>query len=151
MGASSRVLAACVLAALVAAAGCTRLANSHGYVPADSELSLLRVGADTRSTVASIVGQPATDSLRTANAWYYVKSDYETFAWRAPVEVSREVVAITYDDAGRVANIERFGLEDGRVVALSRRVTERNVQGITFLRQLFGNIGNFRIGDLIDG
>ena len=42
----------------------------------------------------------------------------------------REIVAITFDDSGVVRNIERFGLEDGNVVALSRRVTDSNVQGV---------------------
>ncbi|MBC7156656.1 MAG: outer membrane protein assembly factor BamE, partial [Rhodobacteraceae bacterium] len=40
--------------------------------------------------------------------------------------------------------VERFGLRDGEVVALSRRVTETNVRGVTFIRQLIGNIGNLR-------
>jgi len=63
--------------------------------------------------------------------------------------VDREVVAITYNDAGTIANIERFGLEDGRVVPISRRVTSTNTQGISFLRQLFRNIGNFNPADFL--
>jgi hypothetical protein len=44
--------------------------------------------------------------------------------------------------------VERFGLERGNVVAFSRRVTESNVQGISFLRQLFGSLGRFNAADL---
>ena len=39
-------------------------------------------------------------------------------------------------------NVEKFGLQDGRVIVLSRRVTESNVKGLGFLRQLLGNLGN---------
>ena len=40
-----------------------------------------------------------------------------------------------------VPNIERFGLEDGQVVTLSRRVTDANTKGVGYIRQLLGNIG----------
>jgi hypothetical protein len=40
-----------------------------------------------------------------------------------------------------VSNIERFGLEDGKVVPLARRITDTAVTDKSLLRQLFGNIG----------
>lgn len=142
--------AALLMGASLALGACVTLQDSTGYVPTDSELANIEVGRDTRETVAVIVGRPALQSLRTVNGWYYVKSDYETFLWRAPREVNREGVAILFSEAGTVANIERFGLEDGRVIALSRRVTDSNITGISFLRQLIGNAGNFQIQDFLD-
>jgi outer membrane protein assembly factor BamE (lipoprotein component of BamABCDE complex) len=62
---------------------------------------------------------------------------------KRPEVVSRELVAISFDQRGVVRNIERFGLEDGVVVTLERRVTESSIQNNGFLRQLLGNIGNF--------
>ena len=52
--------------------------------------------------------------------WYYVRSDYERFLWRAPVEVSREVVVVSFADNGQVENIERFGLEEEIKAALAK-------------------------------
>jgi len=54
------------------------------------------------------------------------------------------VLAISFDQNGVLSNIESFGLEDGQVVTLSRRVTDSSVTNQNFLRQLLGNIG--RIG-----
>jgi len=142
--------AALLLGASLALGACVPLRDSTGYVPTDSELANIEVGRDTRETVAVIVGRPALQSLRTVDGWYYVRSDYETILWRAPREVNREGVAIMFSEAGTVANIERFGLEDGRVIALSRRVTDSNITGISFLRQLIGNAGNFQIQDFLD-
>lgn len=142
---------AAVLVAGLAAAGCTRMEKSHGFAPTENELALVEVGRDTRATVEILIGAPTFESLRTVDGWYYVKSDYETYLWRAPEEVNREVVAILFSQAGTVANIERFGLENGRVIPLSRRVTESNVSGISFTRQLFGNVGNFQVQDFFDG
>jgi hypothetical protein len=48
-----------------------------------------------------------------------------------------------------VENIARFGLEDGKVVEISRRVTETNIKGIGLIRQLLGNIGQIRASDVL--
>lgn len=135
---------ALLLAGLLALAGCARtLEDSHGYIPDEELLSEVRVGLDTKTTVGRILGPPGTEGIVDDRGWYYVKSDYERFLWRAPVEVDREVVAVSFTEAGVVENVERFGLENGQVVALNRRVTTSNTRGVSFLRQLFSNLGNF--------
>lgn len=131
------------------AAGCTRLEDNHGFAPDDDILSDVVVGLDTKDTVARIVGQPGARGVIGDDAWYYVESDYERFLWREPVEVSREVVKVSFAQDNRVTNIERFGLEDGRIIALSRRVTDSNTEGVGFLRQLFSNLGNLGAGQLL--
>ena len=145
---SGKVMKATVLClALVASTACARLDDRHGYIPDAELLQDVEVGRDTRDTVGRILGRPGTEGIIADTAWYYVRSEYERFLWRAPVEVDRQVLAISFDDAGRVSNIERFGLEEGRVVALERRVTDSNTQGVSFLRQLFSNLGNINPGD----
>jgi hypothetical protein len=47
-----------------------------------------------------------------------------------------------------ISNIERFGLEKGNAVPLTRRVTDTAVSNKTFLRQLLGNIGRVGAGSL---
>lgn len=131
-------------------AGCATLEDRHGYIPDAELLNDVQVGRDTKETVTRILGAPGTEGIVDDRGWYYVRSDYERFLWRAPVEVDREVLAVTFDEADRVSNIERFGLQDGQVVALERRVTDSNTQGISFLRQLFSNLGNFNPGDFFN-
>jgi outer membrane protein assembly factor BamE (lipoprotein component of BamABCDE complex) len=132
-------------------ASCSAIYRNHGYVPSEDELSEIVVGLDTRGTVETIVGRPSAAGILDEGGWYYVRSQYRTFAYRKPQEIDRQVVAITFGDEDVVTNIERFGLEDGRVVALSRRVTDKNTQGIGFLRQAFGNLGRFNPADLLGG
>ncbi|ARE38888.1 Outer membrane lipoprotein OmlA [Rhodovulum sp. P5] len=120
---------------------CTPIIRNHGYAPTEADLEEIVVGVDTRDTVADVVGSPTVSGVMRDNAWYYVESRWRTIGYRAPEITDRQVVAISFDRNGTVANIERFGLEDGRVIALNRRVTESNIQGISFLRQLLGNIG----------
>ena len=141
------VLGAVLMA--VSACGATKLKDSHGYVPEDALLDEVLVGRDTKETVARLLGRPGTQGIIDDRGWYYVKSDYERFLWREPVEVDREVVAVSFTEAGVVENVERFGLENGQVVALNRRVTTSNTRGIGFLRQLFSNLGTFNAGQFL--
>lgn len=133
------------LVAMVAVA-CTTLYRNHGYVPPDEDLALIEVGRDTRETVAATIGRPSTAGLLNDVGWYYVQSRFKLIGGMEPQEVDREVVAITFTMEGVVENIERYGLMDGQVVAISRRVTTPNVKSQSFLRQLFGNIGGLDLG-----
>ncbi len=130
---------------------CSTLEDNHGYAPSEIELQDIVVGVDTRETVATLIGPPSTGGVVQDGNWYYVASTWETRLYFKPQEISREVVAISFDEDGAVENIERFGLEDGQVVVLNRRVTDDNIKGLTFLRQLLGNIGNFNPGQFLGG
>lgn len=136
--------------ALGALAACQPIYRSHGYVPSDSDLAMLVVGQDTRDTVGDFIGRPSSAGVLEDGGWYYVGSRWREVGWRKPQEIDREVVAISFDAGGVVRNIERFGLQDGRVVTLSRRVTDSNIKGVTFLGQLLGSIGNVDAGQFID-
>lgn len=135
--------------ALVVATACAPVVRNHGYVPSDLELATVEVGVDTRETVAQKVGRPSVQGLLNDVGWFYVQSRWETRGARAPQEVDRQVLAISFDESGTVANIERFGLERGKIVPLSRRVTESSVQGLGVLRQLLGNLGRLNAGNLL--
>lgn len=121
---------------------CTATYRSSGYVPTETELEQLEVGRSDRAAVEEIVGRPATNGVIRDQTWYFVGSLWETFAYRRPIPVERQVVAISFNDQGTIANIERFALEDGEVIALNRRVTDSNIAGVSLVRQLLGNIGN---------
>lgn len=135
---------------LLVVAGCAKIYRNHGYVPTQAELAQLRVGVDTRESLTESIGVPTSGGLIRETAWYYVGSRFEHFAFTEPRIIDREILAISFDGAGKLRNIERFGLEDGRVITLSRRVTDSNVQGVSFLRQLFGSVGQVNLGKFLN-
>lgn len=135
---------------LVVLVACTTQFRNHGYVPPEEDLALLEVGRDTRETVAATIGRPSTAGLLNDVGWFYVQSRYKLVGGMAPEEIDRQVVAITFTMDGVVENIERYGLADGQIVAISRRVTTPNVKSQGFLRQLFNNIGTINTGSLLD-
>lgn len=130
-------------------AACSPITRSHGYVPSDLDLANLTVGKDTRDSVSEAVGSPFSAGLQNGNTWYYVSSVQRTNGALTPKEVERQIVAISFTESGSLSNIERFGLQDGRVVTLSRRVTNPAVQNSTFLRQLFDSLGNIPTDQLL--
>ncbi len=137
-----------VVAAAIFAA-CAPIYQKHGYVPEQADLDRIEVGIDTRETVAAIVGRPSTSGLLNDIGWFYVQSRWKHVGAMTPVEEDRQVVAITFTESGKVQNVERFGLEKGQIVPLSRRVTAPNVKSAGFLRQLFGNVGRINTDGLL--
>lgn len=134
------VLAALSLAVLVTA--CEAQYSNHGYVPPPADLNALVIGVDTRATVDDVIGAPSASGLLSDGDYYYVRSRIKEYGPRRPQVVDRKVVAISFNENDTIRNIETFGLEDGNIVPLTRRVTDSSVMGNGLLRQIFGNFGN---------
>lgn len=134
----------------VALTACAPIIRNHGYVPAEEDLARLVVGQDTRVTAAPKVGRPSTSGLLNDTGWFYVQSRWEQRGALAPQEVDRQVVALTFSQAGVLQNVERFGIERGQIVPLSRRVTESSVKGQSVLAQLFSSFGRLSAGQLLN-
>ena len=145
-----RLLALAFAAPLIAGAGCTRMYRNHGYVPPEDELAMVVVGQTHQSELDGLVGRPSAEGLLTGSTWFYVGSRWEHFGMNPPREIDRQVVAVSFDANGTVSNVERFGLERGRIVVLSQRVTDSGVSGASVLRQLFANVGKFNPGQMFD-
>ncbi len=128
--------------AVAAISACAATYRNSGYVPSEVELAQVQVGKSDRAFVEETVGRPVAQGVIRDDTWYFVGTRWEYFAYRAPRPVDRQVVAISFNERGTVGNVERFSLQDGQVIVLNRRVTESNIQGVSFLRQLLGNIGN---------
>lgn len=140
----ARVRAFGVAIVLVVVAACSPVHRYHGYAPTDDELAQIVVGRDTRETVTQKIGRPGLGGVMEGSGWFYVQSDWEIRNWRAAQEIDRQVVAISFDSRGRVDNIERFGLEDGQAVPITRRVTDVGPRP-SVLRQALAVLGRFSV------
>lgn len=136
-------LKAGALALCLLAAACSAQYRNHGYMPPEEDVVNVIVGVDTRDSVAETLGTPTAGGVLNDGGFYYVRSQFKTVGPFRPQEVSRELLAVSFNPNGTVTNIERFGLEDGQVVRLSRRVTDNGLSNVSFIRQLLGNLGNF--------
>jgi len=135
---------------LVSLGACQAIYRNHGHVPTSEELAEVKVGVDTRDSVAETIGAPSSSGVLNDGGYYYVATRMRHYGPRQPQIVSRELVAISFDQRGIVRNIERFGLQDGQVVAFERRVTSSSIEDKTFLRQLLGNLGRFNPNTVLE-
>ena len=142
---------AILCAALLVLSACATIVRQHGYIPPDEDLQAIVVGVDTRDSVEASIGKPSTSGVLREGSWFYIGSKIRHFGALKPKEIEREVLAVRFDQAGTVQNIERFGLERGQVVVLSRRVTETTIRDVTFIRQLIRNFGRIDLGEALDG
>ncbi len=136
--------------AALAVAGCTAIYKKHGYVPSEEQLAEVVVGIDTKDSVAETIGVPTASGVLNDGGYYYVSTLMRTRGAGATKPVSRSLVAISFDSRDVVSGIERYSLEDGKVIPLERRVTSSSVEDKTFLRQLLGSLGNFNPGSLLE-
>jgi outer membrane protein assembly factor BamE (lipoprotein component of BamABCDE complex) len=147
MGITSRtrrgLAAGAILSLALALGACAPQYSNHGYIPPAEDLAQIEVGRDTKESVADKIGVPQSSGVLTNSGYYYVKMRKRALGPLAPEEVEREVLAISFSEAGVVQNVERFGLERGQVVPLERRVTSSPVSDKSFIRQLLGNLGRF--------
>ena len=131
--------------------GCTAIYRDHGYLPAEGDLEQVVVGVDNRSTVQEVLGSPIGSGVLDDGAIFYLSTKVKHYAFYEPKVVEREMLVVSFDTDDQVENIEKFGLEDGRVITLSRRVTTGPVKGPKFLKQILGNLGNFNPAGLLGG
>ncbi|MEM6438582.1 MAG: outer membrane protein assembly factor BamE [Pseudomonadota bacterium] len=129
-------------ALVLALAACEPIVRTHGYTPTDSQLDAVQPGLDTAQTVSAKIGRPSTGGVIRDDTWFYVSSRTETLAYNAPEVVERRVIAVRFDGDGVVDAVDRFGLEDGRVINLVTRATPTFGRELTVLQQIFGNLGN---------
>ena len=130
-------------ALLLVLAACSPTVTVHGYVPTDEELAEVQPGQDTVVTVAEKVGRPSSSGLLRDSDWYYVQTTMEQLAYNPQRPIDRKVVAIGFNEAGVVTDVQTYGLEDGRIVNLSPRVTQTGGQRVNILQRIFGGLLNF--------
>lgn len=131
-------------------AACAATFSNHGYAPSETELEDIIVGVDSQSSVEETIGRPSSTGILREGGWYYLSSRVKHYAYRQDEIIDRQLVAISFDKRGVVSNIERFTLEDGRVIALNRRVTDTGIKGVSFLRQALGNFGQLNLEDALN-
>jgi outer membrane protein assembly factor BamE (lipoprotein component of BamABCDE complex) len=143
--ASRRVGVFVVLAALAATAagGCAPTVNVHGHRLDDEALARIVPGQTTRQQVAQLLGSPSAVGTFDGEAWYYIGQRTEHRSFYQNNLVAQDVVAITFDEQGTVASLDRHGLEQARDVALVGRETPTGGNELGLFEQLIGNVGRF--------
>ncbi|GMG81678.1 outer membrane protein assembly factor BamE [Paralimibaculum aggregatum] len=129
-------------------AACAPHMRTHGYVPIPEALARIEPGLDTRSSVQAKIGRPSASGAFDETGWYYVSTVVEHYTFYEPKVIDRTVIAVTFDENDVVEAVDRFGLQDGRLVDLTTRTTPTYGRQLTVIEQIVSNLGNVNAGDV---
>ena len=140
--------AAAVMAAALAAGGCSSIRENRGYIQDPVLVAAVQPGIDNRQSVAAPLGRPSFTSQFGDPTWYYVSSITGRRPFVSPTIKEHSVLAVTFDAQGNVVSTEQSGLEE--VVYLDPDGAETPTLGRErgFLEDLFGNIGRVGAGGM---
>lgn len=140
-----RRLGAAALAVLAAA--CTPEIGHHGHMADAEDLERVRPGATSRAQVRQLLGSPSATSAFGPEIWYYMGKRISRTSFLDPEVIESKAVAIRFDEAGVVREVDAYGKADLRTVALVERETPAHGRELSLVEQLLGNIGRFGAAD----
>lgn len=133
----SIVLMTCALGV----SACNPMLRSHGYRYSIEEEPVITPDEDTQASVLSMLGNPSTRGTFEENTWYYISATRESLAYLRPATRDRRILAVRFDDAGIVAEVAEYSLDNGRIVSYAGRETPTRGRELSLLEQILGNIG----------
>jgi len=138
---ASRVLVTGSLLVLAGMAACAPIRDVRGYVPDQEKIASIQIGGDTRESVQEKLGTPSSTATFGDPTWYYISTEQERYAFFQPDVTKRQILAVQFTESGKVADLRTYGVEDGQVIALVDRETPSRGKEMSFLQQMFGNMG----------
>lgn len=137
-----RLRAALLLAGVAAMLpACASIRESRGYIADPLLTNAIQPKIDNQQSVEGTLGRPTFVSQFGTPTWYYVSSITGQRPFNRPRISEHAVLAVQFDDAGRVLEVKRTGVE--QVVFLDPNGDKTPTLGRErgFLEDLFGNIG----------
>ena len=120
---------------------CTAIRESRGYIVDPLLTDAIQPRIDNQQSVEGTLGRPTFTSQFGVPTWYYVSSITGQRPFNRPRIREHSVLAVQFDEAGRVTKVERSGVD--KVVFLDPNGDKTPTLGRErgFLEDLFGNIG----------
>ena len=140
----SRVAGALAVAAVLAA--CTPQVAQRGVMPDVDDVARITPSESTKADVERMLGSPSSTTMFGGDIWLYVGETTERVAFFEKQVNERSVVMISFDEQGRVRDVQSHGLDVARDIEPEERITPTVGNKLTFMDQLIGNIN--RIGNL---
>ncbi len=122
-------------------AGCADNVQVHGNMPDPEVIAEIQRGVSRRDDVVDLLGSPSTVSTFQDDRWYYIGQKIEQFAFFKPEILDRRILVVSFDGNGMVEDTRTYALEDGLIIDPVGRETPTEGRDLTFLQQIFGNIG----------
>ncbi len=133
------------IAALVLT-GCTSRKFVRGYMADEKVISSIRPQVDTHDSVKEMLGSPSSVATFDNDSWYYYSKKSENLAFFKETITELKIVAVRFDSEGYVTAIDNYTLDDLNNVDPVGKTTKTHGRELSFIQELFGNIGRFGAG-----
>ena len=130
-------------AATLILGACEPRVDQRGHVATPGTIEKLQPGQQTRNDVLTLLGSPSTTATFDDETWYYISQRVETTAFLAPDVKDQTVMALKFDKAGVLKDMNTYTLKDGRAIEMVDRKTPTAGKELTIIEQVFGNVGRF--------
>ena len=134
---------------LVAAfAGCSPTVDQKGWIaPSPTIWKKLTVGTTTPDDAVTLLGTPTVVSTFDNRVWYYIERITRTRATFSHPALEKEYITrLTFDDTGRLSQLERLEIQDIAEVKPDSEETPTRGYKPSILSQMFRNLGRFNSG-----
>ena len=113
----------------------------HGNLPDAELVSLLKVGIDSKKTISQILGEPTFKGVLGDNSFYYVGTVNSKLAFLDPKLNSQFILELNFDKNNKLKKLYLYDENESINVSMSNLETKHSGKKLTFLQQIFGNIG----------
>ena len=128
---------------------------TQGYVIDQQSIDLVPVGS-SREQVLLALGSPSTTATFDSDeVFYYIsQTRRRPVAFMKPKLVDQRILAVYFNEEGRVDNIANYGMKDGKVFDFISRTTPTGGRDLNFLGQMLSgasNMGAATAGNILGG
>ena len=109
-------------------------------MPDQEAVASVQVGMDTKDTVTKKLGDPSTAATFGNDVWYYISAHVEQNAFFAPRALDRNILAVEFAKDGKVTDVHKYTLADGRVVDFVSRETPTRGREMTLIQSIFNAV-----------
>jgi len=113
----------------------------HGNLPDAQLVSILKVGIDSKRSTTEILGEPTFRGVLGDNSFYYVGTVNSKLAFLDPKLDTQFILEINFDKNNKLKKLYLYDEDESIDVSMSSLETKHSGKKLTFLQQIFGNIG----------
>ncbi len=118
----------------------------HGNLPDAQLVSLLKVGIDSKKSTTEILGEPTFRGVLGDNSFYYVGTVNSKLAFLDPKLDTQFILELNFDKNNKLKKLYLYDENESKDVSMSSLETKHSGKKLTFLQQIFGNIGVGSVG-----
>ena len=138
----SQTVAVCLLfLVMLLETSCVPRVSQLGHFPNAKLISEVKQSKMTKQQVLEKLGSPSAVGTFEDNRWYYITRETEQVAFYEPVLTKSDIILIEFDGAGITKKVEKISNDAARDIEPVARITDTKGHNMSFLEQLFGNLG----------